>query len=253
MPMDIGDAKVRQALQDGNSQLASVRVAELLRDAHRLGANEVAGLHCQAAAAEISCGRLSEATEHIEVVRGLSDLSAVTTATAAILLAAVACCTVDDIEALEAASDFINSELARTAAPAELRVRMHLAGMRCDFALRRLDAARVNIAALRSDSAAQVHWIESQVLIAEANLMLLEGQLGGIKAVVTQILPVVTAMGPCVAAASTWWEVAEIARAAGLHEDAWQAATRAIDCSSARPADRHSTFAPGVLMWAAGT
>ena len=253
MPNDVGDVNVRQALQDGNCQLASVLVTERLRDAGRLSPAELAALHCQAAAAAVSCGRLGDASEHIAHVREIDDLDAATAATAAILLAAVACCMADDSAALCEASDFVDAEIARNLAPAPFRVRMHLAGLRCSFALRRLDSARAHLDSLRTDSAAQVHWIESQVLIAVANLALLDGRVSDVKATLAQLMPVVTAMGPGVPAAATWWEVAEVANAAGLVEEAWEAATRAIDCSAVRPADRHGTFAPGVLMWAAGT
>lgn len=253
MPTEIGDPRVRAALAADDSELASMLVADLLRDADRLSAAQVGALHCQAAVAAVSCGRLAQASDHLRSARATVGLDASCAAVVAILTAAVACSEQRDEVQLREASQLLDAEIDRNAAPSNLRVRLRLAAMRCAFALSDLFAARAQIAALRAESAAQIHWVESQVLIAEANLALFEERPVDVMRVLAQIEPVVAALGAGMLAASTWWEIAEVARAVGLSEHSWGAAIRALDCSGVRPADRQSSFAPGVLTWVAGT
>lgn len=251
---DFGDPRVRQALEQGNFALAAVLAEERLRDACRLSDIEHVQILCQAAFAVLTMRRVGAARQHLQAARSLPCDDDVTAAILAILEVPVAAEEQASTDAVAGALVVVEREIAEHdhAVGDDLRTRLRLAAARCCLFVGDLVSANRHVAWMRANLAARPHWLEAQILLVSATLALLEGSLADVRTSLSLMQPVVAAMGMSTVSAATWWELAEVAHAAGLTDQAWDAATRAIDCSGVRPADGNGTFAPGVLAWAAG-
>lgn len=114
-----------------------------------------------------------------------------------------------------------------------------------------LAAARAALSALRETlkSAQSTLWLDARAQVCEAVIEYLDANGAAATSVLELLQPLTLAANSSIPLASMWWEIAELRHSLGQEQKAWESARRAIDASTVRPPDGHSSFAPGVLSW----
>ena len=110
-------------------------------------------------------------------------------------------------------------------------------------------AAREALNRLQALPAARGLWIAGRSQVCAAVIDYLEASPAGVASTLDLLQPFTLSAGDAIPLASMWWDMAELWHRLGNDEAAWTAAVRALDASGVRPADGHSSFAPGVLTW----
>ncbi|NBO45642.1 MAG: hypothetical protein EBU85_01255 [Actinobacteria bacterium] len=99
------------------------------------------------------------------------------------------------------------------------------------------------------DLAAARAWLDARAQVCEAVIEYLDANGAAATSVLELLQPLTLAANSSIPLASMWWEIAELRHSLGQEQKAWESARRAIDASTVRPPDGHSSFAPGVLSW----
>lgn len=236
-----------EALNRGNAALATAMIARELDATAAADVGRRVELMTQAAIAARAAGDASQAERWARSAVTLSAGSAAQTQALAIGIAVF--CGVARSRAEGAAQAVTLSTLLPEIADATTETFARYAELFAWTVTGHTEQARQALARLQALPGARALWIAARMQVCEAVIDYLEADPESVSSVLDLLQPFTVSAAGALPVASMWWEIAELRFRLGHQDEAWEAATRAIDASGVRAADGRSSFAPGVLTW----
>lgn len=248
LPADLLLPAAVEALERGNAALA---VAVISRECEAIDSGDVEGFVALLAQGAIAARMAGDSHQATRWSREAVAASEATPPACGVLARAVSIFTsANELSADGAAREAVALEALLSAVPGDrIETFGRYAALFAWVVAGETEPARRALGELRALPASRALWISARSQVCEAVIDYLDTNPEGVASVLDLLQPLTLSAGSALPLASMWWEIAELRHRLGDHDQAWDAAARAIDASGVRAADGRSSFAPGVLTW----